>query len=240
MRTIFAEHLAERVLARVGPYHAKCPGGASTVDARALSEFLQAKGIRNLPTSDEIKLEIARIRNRKVGKLSCEEDDSQDGLVLATHRIGRVSVRLEFEDFEAAALSLFFGVEGASEKLAFLWDDHTMADAFLAAYPEPATDPAVARALHRFSEWSLAELFEGYAHLTAARQPGQADAETLRRCWVNLERLLSAPKNGESLETWLTRALRTATCPSRWDCLICVGTEIHRVLWGSVGGFIVD
>jgi len=226
--------LAKRVLDRLNPYHAECPGGL--VNRKALDEFLDSKGIHNQPSSNDIKLEIARIKKRKIGTL---EEDCH-GRVLATRKIGNVSVRMEFEDFEAAALNLFFHAEGASEKLVLLWDDNTTPDAFLVAYSNPGTDLAVSRALRRFSEWSLAELFEVYAHLTAARQPSKSGPEILQDCWMKLEELLNPSEVTEPPVAWLTRVLRTVTCPSKWDCVICVGTEIHRVLWASVGGLIVE
>jgi hypothetical protein len=220
--------LAERVLVRVNPYCKRCPGGIFS-DEDALRFFKDSRGLDGLPDSGEIDAEVANIERLK--RKNSDEFWTDNPTHAAAVNVCSRRVLMEFEDFEAAALRLVFRAESVENNLRFFSDDETYVDAQRATYPP--TDPSVVRALRRFSKWSMAELFVGYADLTAGRCLNQTTTEILEGCWRTLEDLLKPPKNGRAMETWLVRVLRTATCPSNWDCVICVGTQIHHVLWAA-------
>lgn len=222
--------LAERVLERVKPYCDRCRGGVFE-DDDALQTFMEARGLGHLPNSDEIDAEVSNIERLKRENPDRFWTDNPAHAVVVDLCSRRML--MEFEDLEVAARRLLFRAEGAEDRLRFFEDDDTFVGAQRATCP-PA-DPAVARALQRFSMWSMAELFVDYVDLTAGRQPNRTTTDILEACWRTLQDLLKPPTSGKTLEAWLFKVLRTATCPSKWDCQICVGTQIHYVLWAAAG-----
>jgi hypothetical protein len=192
---------------------------------------MEARGLGHLPHSDEINAEVSNIE-----RLKRENSDrfwtDNPAHAIAVDLCGR-RVLMEFEDFEVAALRLLFRAEGAEDGLRFFEDDDTYVDAQRATCP-PA-DHAVARALQRFSAWSMAELFVDYVNLTTGRQPNRTTTDILEACWHTLQDVVKPPTSGKKLEAWLFKVLRTATCPSKWDCEVCVGMQIHHVLWAAAG-----